>query len=215
MKKLVAVLLIALVAAAAVWIVLRVQLAKRLAPVPALLPQTTLLLVEAPDLKKTRADWRESDLYKLWREPAVQEFLQKPLGRLPADRGGRQTLGEFFALGPKNSFVALTSLEKNEPKLIGGFHFDVTPEKAREFIGRREAELLAKTPSAKRETIVYEQHKIETLAVAQFVFASVYDKQWYFASNDVALLKTLLDRVDHRGDKAAGRSRIRPLSPRP
>ena len=88
--------------------------------------------------------------------------------------------------------------------MIGGFHFDVAPEKAREFIGRREAELLAKTPTAKRETIVYDQHKIETLAVAQFVFASVYDNQWYFASNDVALLKKLLDRVDHRGDKGEG-----------
>ena len=83
MKKLVAVLVIALVAAAAVWVVLRVQLAKRLAPVPALLPQTTLILVEAPDLSGRARDWHESDLYKIWREPAVQEFLQKPLGRLP------------------------------------------------------------------------------------------------------------------------------------
>ncbi len=204
MKKLVAVLVIALVVAAAVWIAVRVQIAKRLATVPSLLPQTTLIMVEAPDLRKTRADWHESDIYKLWREPAVQEFLQKPLGHLPANRGGRRTLEEFLALGPKNSFLALTALEKNEPKLIGGFHFDATPEKAREFISRREAELLAKTSNAKRETIVYEQHKIETVSVAQFVFASVYDNQWYFASNDVALLQTLLDRVDHRREKAEG-----------
>ena len=204
MKKLVAVLVIALVVAATVWIVVRVQIAKRLATVPSLLPETTLILVEAPDLRKTRAEWHESDLYKIWREPAVQSFLQKPLGQLPADRGGRRTLEEFLALGPKNSFLALTSLERNEPKLIGGFHFDVTAEKAREFIGRREAELLSRTGNAKRETIVYEQHKIETVTVAQFVFASVYDNQWYFASNDVALLKTLLDRVDHRSDKEKG-----------
>lgn len=203
MKKLVAVLVIALLVAATVWIVVRVQIAKRLATVPSLLPETTLILLEAPDLKKTRAEWRESDLSKIWREPAVQSFLQKPLGQLP-DRAGRRTLEEFFALGPKNSFVALTSLDKNEPKLIGGFHFDVTPEKAREFIGRREAELLARTGNATRATVVYEQHKIETVTVAQFVFASVYDSQWYFASNDVALLKTLLDRVDHRSDKAKG-----------
>ncbi len=204
MKKLVAVLVIALLVAATVWIVVRVQIAKRLASVPSLLPETTLILLEAPDLQKTRAEWHESDLYKIWREPAVQSFLQKPLGRLPADRGGRRTLEEFLALGPKNSFVALTSLEKNEPKLIGGFHFDVAAEQAREFIGRREAELLSRMGNAKRETIVYEQHKIETVTVAQFVFASVYDNQWYFASNDVALLKTLLDRVDHRSDNEKG-----------
>ncbi len=204
MKKLSAVLVIALLVAAAVWIVVRVQIAKRLATVPSLLPETTLILLEAPDLQKTRAEWHESDLYKIWREPAVQSFLQKPLGRLPADRGGRRTLEEFLALGPKNNFVALTSLEKNEPKLIGGFHFDVSAEKAREFIERREAELLSKSARAKRETIVYEQHKIETMTVAQFVFASVYDNQWYFAANDVALLKGLLDRVDHRNEKEKG-----------
>ena len=135
MKKLIAVLVIALVVAAAVWIAVRVQLAKRVAAVPTLLPQTTLILVELPDPAQARADWHESDLYKIWHEPAVQEFLQKPLARVPKDRGGRQTLAEFLALGPKNSFLALTSLEKNEPKLIGGFHFDASPEKAREFIG--------------------------------------------------------------------------------
>ncbi len=208
MKKLVAVLVIALVVAAAVWIAMRVQLAKRLVAVPALLPQTTLILVELPDLEQTRVEWRESDLYKIWREPAVQEFLQKPLERLPEDRGGRQKLAEFLALGPKNSFLALTSLEKNEPKLIGGFHFDASPEKAREFISQREAELLSK--DAKRKTIVYQQHKIETVAVSQFVFASVYDHQWYFASNDVAALQALLDRADHRSEKVSGSLQEKP-----
>ncbi|HEX5176227.1 MAG TPA: hypothetical protein VFV83_04315, partial [Chthoniobacteraceae bacterium] len=40
--------------------------------------------------------------------------------------------------------------------------------------------------------------------VSHFVFASVYDNQWFFASNDVATLKTLLDRVDHRLEKTDG-----------
>jgi hypothetical protein len=201
MKKLVAVIVIALVVAAGVWVIVRVQLAKRVAAVPQLLPQTTLVLVQVPDFQKTRADWHESDLHKIWHEPSVQEFLQKPLGRLPQDRGGRQLLEEFLQLGPQHGFVALTSLENNEPKLIGGFHFDATPEKARKFIVQREAELLSKTASAKRETIVYEQHKIETAQVSHFVFASVYHNQWYFAANDVAALKALLDRADRRREK--------------
>jgi hypothetical protein len=204
MKKLVAVIVIALVVAVGVWVIVRVQLAKRIAAVPQLLPPTTLVLAQVPDFQKARADWHESDVNKIWHEPAVQEFLRKPLARLPKDRGGRQMLGEFFALGPRHGFLALTSLENNEPKLIGGFHFDATAEKAREFIGQREAELLSKTATARRETIVYEQHKIETAQVAHFVFASVYDNQWYFAANDVAALKSLLDRVDHRREKGQG-----------
>ena len=60
---------------------------------------------------------------------------------------------------------------------------------------------MSKTATAKRETIVYEQHKIETVQVSHFIFASVYDNQWYFASNDLAELKALLDRLDHRREK--------------
>lgn len=202
MKKLLVVIMIALVVAATVWVVVRVQLAKRMAAVPVLLPQTTLLLLQAPDFQKTRADWHESDLYKIWHEPSVEAFLQKPLERLPKNSGGRQTLAEFLELGPKHGFLALTSLENNEPKLIGGFHFDATPEKVREFIAQRKAELLSKTATAKPETIVYAQHQIETLQVSHFVFASVCDNQWYFASNDLAELKALLDRLDHRREKA-------------
>lgn len=204
MKKLLAVLVIAFLAAAAVWVVMRIQLAKRAAVVPELLPQKTLLLVEVPDFQRTLTRWHESDLYQIWREPSVQAWLQEPWARLAADRGGRKTLDDFLQLGPTRGFLALTSLESNEPKLIGGFHFDQSPEEARKFVEQRERDLLTKTADAKRETIVYEQHKIETVSISHFVFARVYDNQWFFAANDVATLKALLDRVDHRREKADG-----------
>jgi hypothetical protein len=204
MKKLVAVIVIALVAAAAVWVIVRVQLAKRVAAVPELLPATTLVLIQVPDFQKARTDWHGSDLYKIWREPAVQEFLRKPLARVPGDRAGRETLEEFMRLKPKHGFLALTSIEKNEPKLIAGFHFDAAPDKAREFIAHRQAEWLSTRPNAKRETLTYEQHKIETVQLSHFVFASVCDDEWYFASNNVTALKALLSRLDHRHEKAPG-----------
>src|SRR5689334_22223483 len=123
MKKLLGVLATALVVAAGLWIAFRIQLANQLATVPELLPKSTLVLLEAPDLKRSRDRWHDSDLYQIWREPAVQAWLQKPLGRLPADRAGRQVFNEFLQLNPTHSFFALISLENNEPKLIGGFHF--------------------------------------------------------------------------------------------
>lgn len=202
MKKLLAVLVFAFLAAAAVWVVMRIQLAKRAALVPELLPQKTLLLVEVPDFQRTLTRWHESDLYQIWREPSVQAWLQKPLARLPKGGGGGKTLTDFLQLGPTRGFLALTSLESNEPKLIGGFHFDQSPEETRRFVEQRETDFLARTANAKRETIVYEQHKIETVSVSHFVFARAYDNQWFFASNDVATLKALLDRADHRREKA-------------
>jgi hypothetical protein len=204
MKKLVAVLVIALVAAAAVWVAMRIQMAKRLAVVPELLPQATLLLVELPDFQQTRTRWQESDLYQIWREPSVQAWLQKPLAHLPKKGSGHKTMEDFLQLGPTRGFLALTSIESNEPKLIGGFHFDQSPAEARKFVEQLETNFLAKTADAKRETILYEQHEIETVNVSHFVFARVYDNQWLFASNDVATLKALLDRADHRRQKGNG-----------
>jgi hypothetical protein len=201
MKKLLAVIAIALVAAAAVWVIMQVQLANRLATVPELLPTTTLMLAHVPDFHGTRKQWHESDIYQIWREPAVQAWSREPLARLPKDRGGRKTLEEFLQLDPKHGFIALTALENNEPKLIGGFHFEPAPEEARKFIEQWQAEWWPKTGETKRETIVYEQHKIETVSVSHFVFASVYHNHWFFASNDLAALKALLDRADRRREK--------------
>jgi hypothetical protein len=124
MKKLLAVLVLALVVAAGVWVMMRMQLAKQLATVPELLPGTTLLLVEAPDPRRSHERWHGSDLYQIWREPSVQSWLQNSLDRLPRDGAGRKTVEEFLQLHPTHGFIALTALEKNEPTVVGGFHFD-------------------------------------------------------------------------------------------
>ncbi len=205
MKKLLAVLALALLVAAAVWVIVRVQLANRLATVPELLPGATLFLVEAPDPRRSRERWHESALYQIWREPSVQSWLQESLKRLPQNGRGRKTAEEFLQLHPTHVFIALTALEKNEPTLLGGFHFEGGPEPARQFIEQRQAEWLARNADAKRETIEYGQHKIEKVTVSHLVLATVSDNHWFFASNDVAALKGLLDRADRRQEKA-GRS---------
>jgi uncharacterized protein (DUF736 family) len=51
---------------------------------------------------------------------------------------------------------------------------------------------------AKHEKLQYERHQIDTITVAPFVLATVFDGEWFFAANDLAELKSVLDRVDHR-----------------
>ena len=142
MKKLVAVLVIALVVAVAVWVVLRIQLAKRVAVVPELLPQETLLLVEVPDFQRTRTHWHaERSIPDLARTVGAG-VVAKTVGIVcRRDRGGRQTLEDFLQLGPTCGFLALTSVENNEPKVIGGFHFDQSRKKRENSSSNAEADL--------------------------------------------------------------------------
>lgn len=206
MKKFLAVVTAALVIALALWVALRVQQANRQMKVAELLPKTTLVFAHVPDFKRTREQWHASDLYALWQEPAVQAWLQKPLAELAKKRGGRPSLAEFFQLGPTDGFLALTSIENNEPKFIAGFHFDQSETNVRQFIEQREAPWLAKSGSAKREKITYQEHQLETVNAGRFVLATVYDRNWFFASNDLASLKALLDRADRRTQNPAGGS---------
>ena len=202
MKRILAVIVAALVVAGAVLVAMRVYRAHQQATVAELLPTTTLVLAHVPDFKRTREQWHASDVYQIWREPSVQAWLQKPLAKLPKGQGGRQTVEDFLKLGPTHGFVALTSIENNDPKVIGGFHFEQSPENARQFIEARLTKLLSMSNDAKRETISYAEHKIETVSVSRVVIATVYENNWFFASNDLASLRALLDRAGRRAQKS-------------
>ena len=117
-------IVIALVVAAAVWVVMRIQLAKRVAAVPELLPQNDTRCSSRCRIFSGRGrSWHESDLYQIWREPSVQAWLTKPLARLPKGGGGRQTLEDFLRLGPTHGFLALTSLEKQRTEVYRRLSF--------------------------------------------------------------------------------------------
>src|SRR5439155_16392229 len=48
------------------------------------------------------------------------------------------------------------------------------------------------------ESVQYEQQKIDIVGAAPNQVATVYDGQWFFASNDLSELKAVLDRADGR-----------------
>src|SRR5437870_7790628 len=76
------------------------------APVSALLPRETIFLAHMPDFNRTRDEWYRSDIYQLYREAAVQDFLRKPLGNLPKTDAASQTLREIEQLDPKHALLA-------------------------------------------------------------------------------------------------------------
>src|ERR1700720_4884693 len=105
MKRLGLLILIAAVAAGGVVYTLHTARSTPHAAVTAILPRGTISLAHFPDLKRTRDEWHQSDLYKLYQEPAVQEFLNRPLSKVPARDIAADTASDIERLDPKDAFA--------------------------------------------------------------------------------------------------------------
>ena len=192
------VLLVVIAALAAVGILYGLRRAERTphATVTALLPRGTILLGHVPDFNRTRSEWHQSDLYKLYHEPAVQDFLSKPLSKVAQPDTAANTVNEIAQLDPKDAFLAVTSIEDNNPHVAGGFHFRGSQSEAEKIIGKWRSRIVRN--ASVTESVQYEQHKIDIVGAAPNQVATVYDGQWFFASNDLSELKAVLDRADGR-----------------
>ncbi len=173
------------------------------ARVTALLPKGTLALLYVPDFKRSRAQWHQSDLYKLWREPAVQDFLRKPLSRTPENERARRRMRDFEALEMKDAFLAVTALVQERPSIVGGFRFKGSAADAEKVIGPWRTRLHESGPEGKRELVTHHKHEIEMWGHDAMTAATVYAGDWFFVSNDVTNLKAVLDRLDKRATDPA------------
>ena len=192
------ILLVLIAALAAVGILYGLRRAERTphATVTALLPRGTIALAHFPDFNRTRDEWHGSDIYKLYQEPAVQDFLNKPLSKVPQRATAADTAGEIERLDLKDAFVAVTSIENNNPHFVGGFRFRGSQSDAEKIIDKWRSQIVR--DASIHESVDYEQHKIDIVGAAPNQVATVYDGQWFFASNDLAELKAVLDRADGR-----------------
>ena len=194
MKRLGLLLLLAAVAAAGIYYGSKRVQGTPHATITTLLPASTVAFAHVPDFKRTQEEWRESDIYKLYQEQAVQDFL-KPLS-VPQKSATSDTLSDLDRLDPKDAFLALTSIENNNPHFVAGFRFRGNQASTEEIVGKWRSRLVYN--SSTHEIVEYETHKIDIIGVAPNQIATVYDRQWLFASNDLAELKAVLDRADGR-----------------
>ncbi|PYJ69231.1 MAG: hypothetical protein DME75_11450 [Verrucomicrobia bacterium] len=198
MKRVLLLVIIGAVAAFGGWYVWNLSQKTSSAYVSVLLPRETIFVAHMPDFNQTRDQWHHSDIYLLYREPAVQDFLRKPLANFSKRDTASQTLREIEQLDPKNAFFALTSIDNNSPKVVGGFRFQGSVAEAERVVGKWRSTLLKKNPGAKREKLQYERHEIELVTATPFTLATAYDRPWFFAATDLTELKGLLDHADRR-----------------
>jgi hypothetical protein len=172
---------------------------KTSAEVTALLPRETVAFVHVPDLKGARDDWHRSDIYQLYTEPAMQEFLRKPVSQVPSAGLVSQTARDITQLDPKDLFFAVTSAAEGNPRVVAGFRFHGTPEEADRIVGGWRQKLLgSQVSNTPPETVTYQQHQIQVYRVPSVALAMVYTSRWFLASNNLEELKAVLDRADGR-----------------
>jgi hypothetical protein len=205
MKRILFLLIAMAVAAFAGWYYWQFSQKLSSAPVTALLPSDTIFMAQIPDFNRARNEWHHCDIYQLYREPAVQDFLRKPLGNTAKTDSAAQRLLEIEQLAPRNAFLALTSLDNNNPKIVGGFRYQGTQEEAERIIGKWRSMLMGQNSSLKREKVQHEGHEIDVTKSNSFSIATAYDPPWFFAATDVPELQQLLDRADRRASSPDNR----------
>jgi hypothetical protein len=195
-------LLIALaVAAVAGWYYWQFSQRISSASVATLLPHETIFVAQIPDFNRAHDEWKHSDIYQLYREPAVQDFLRPALagtGNTSRTDAASQTVLEIEQLAPSNAFVALTSIDNNNPRIVGGFHFRGSQEEAERIIDKWRSRLMGQNSSPQREKVQYQGHEIEATKMGSFTVSTAYDPPWFFVATDPADMQSLLDRADRR-----------------
>lgn len=156
-----------------------------------------------PDFSRARTEFYQTDLYQLWTEPALQDFLQKPRAKIRANEGVESVLQDCEALQPKDAFAALLKIEDDAWKMIGGFRFKGDPEKAERLVATWKGKILGLALDSKPETVDHQGHKIQVDMKGATRVATVQDGQWFLIANDLDELKTLLDRLDGRVENPA------------
>ena len=173
MKRFQLLVMLAAVTAAVIWYGFYRSRHTSSASVAVLLPKETLAFVHLPDFKQARADLHRTDLYQIWQEPAVQDFLQKPRGKIPTNGAVGQTVKELELLEMKDAFVALITVENSAWKIVGGFRFKGNPENAEVMVANWRVKLLGSGADFKHETVDYQGHQIQTDSAGIFNLSTV------------------------------------------
>jgi hypothetical protein len=196
MKRPLAVILLVVIAALTAFYITRQHPAAVPSTIASLLPADTAVFIHLPDAEKNRAAWHRTDLYQLYSEPAVQDFLQKPKSHLPDKSSLREVWNDSSSLRIRNAFLATNSFDSL--RLIAGFEFRCGEKEAQAVIERWKSRIPGKAAGTQRSSVDYEKHKIDIFSSGQFIIASTIAGRQFLAATTVEDLKALLDRVDGR-----------------
>lgn len=163
-----------------------------------MMPRETVALAVIPSIDSLRAQWQRTDLFALWQEPAVQEFLRKPRANAAIFPAFGTTLDELSQLHATEVFAAVSEHEGTAPRLLGGFRFKKNPVDVEAITNHWTAKFLGIDAGAKASAGEYEKHRIISRHAGSSTLFTTITGEWFFAANDLEPLQRLLDCVDGR-----------------
>ena len=163
--------------------------------VTALLPTKTIFFAHLPDLNHTRDQWRQSDIYKLFSEPTVREFIRSsaPNAIYPQHDEANE---DIQRLDPKDIFIALIPTGDGKSSLAAGFRFKGRQSAADQIVTKWRNRLAPAWARGTPATSTYRQHSLQTFASPGLAVTTVWVGQWFFASTNAAAVHALIDRLD-------------------
>ncbi len=198
MKRFQLLIVLAAVAAGLIWLGFYRSRHVSSAAITGFLPKETLALVHLPDINRSRGEFHQTDIYKIWTEPAVQDFLQKPRAKIPANSGLGSIIQDCESLQMKDVFLAVITIEYSAWKIVGGFRFKGDAGNAEKIVANWKTQLLGKGRDFQQEIVNYQGHQIQAGTAGIVRLSTVRHGQWIFVANDPEQLKPLLDRLDGR-----------------
>lgn len=191
MKKILRSVIVLLALAAVAFVVFKKTIGSHV-PAAQLLPGETLLFVDLPNLPRTALRWPQTGLAKIFMEPELQKFLEKPRAAGGPGKMLDEKLTQILRLAPREVFFAVTSIDGPTPKWIAGFAYIGRKTEAEELLAEPRADFKKAWPAGKSDIVTFGKTEVETFTYGDAAIAEAFQGEWYLVSNNLDLLKTTL-----------------------
>ena len=172
-----------------------------------LVPAETIFFAQLPDLRRTAERWPKTALAQIGEEPEVKAFLAKPRATAPQMKLWDEKIAQLYRVAPGEAFIAVTSIEGNEPRFIAGFSFSGRKADVNALLAEPRAEMKSNWPAGKSDVTMQGRTEIETFTYQDTTIGEAFVEDWYFVSNDMELLRHTIDIAEQGlGAKGIGAS---------
>lgn len=163
----------------------------------AIVPAEAVVFVALPDMVQTSIRWHQTSLAKIGAEPAMQEFLERPLSLL-GQEGIDEATGILSRLKPGRAFIAVNNVTETAITAVLGFQFFGGKKDYEEAIARLHTEVLRVSAGATRSEEVYGGDTITKITNGDMSMFTGSNGSWGFVSNDLASIQNAMDRAAGR-----------------